>query len=117
MSIFKKEPKFVAAICPQCGGNLEMDSTLQTAFCQSCGAHCLMENVKKQKQKNPTAMQSIIGFVERQQELRRKDKAEKRQREEEEKKKHEAQIKKYWWIYALVMVGLFAFIAVMAILE
>ena len=62
-------------------------------------------------------MQSIIGFVERQQELRRKDKAEKRQREEAEKKKHDEQIKKYLWIYALVMVGLFAFIAVMAILE
>ena len=36
----------------------------------------------------------MISFL-WQQELRRKDKAEKRQREEEEQKKHEAQLKKY----------------------
>ena len=49
MGIFKKRIKFVSAICPECKGHLELDSNLKTAFCQYCGAQCIVENAPKKK--------------------------------------------------------------------
>jgi len=85
MGLFKRKPKFIAAVCPQCGGNLEMDAQLQTAYCTKCGAHCLVEDVQIRKPKKETPLQTVVGFVERQADLNRKDKAARRQQREEER--------------------------------
>lgn len=85
MGLFKRKPKFIAAVCPQCGGNLEMDAQLQTAYCTKCGAHCLVEDVQIRKPRKETPLQTVVGFVERQADLNRKDKAARRQQREEER--------------------------------
>ncbi len=85
MGLFKRKPKFIAAVCPQCGGNLEMDADLQTAYCTKCGAHCLVEDVQIRKPKKETPLQTVVGFVERQADLNRKDRAARQQRRDEEK--------------------------------
>ena len=51
MSIFKRKIEFVSAICPECGGNLELDATLETAYCQYCGAMCIVKNAQKKNLK------------------------------------------------------------------
>ena len=38
-------------------------------------------------------------------------------RKEEERRRQEEKIKKSWWIGVLLMIGIFAFVAIMAILE
>lgn len=92
MSIFKRKIEFVSAICPECGGNLELDATLETAYCQYCGAMCIVKNA--QKKKKETSLDKVIGFVERQQDLRRKDRVEIQKRKDEEKRKAEEEQKK-----------------------
>ena len=112
MKLFKsKKPEFIAAICPECGGKLELDDNFETAFCTECGAHCIVENVvKKSKLKKQTNLDKIIGYIERRQDLRRKDRAERVARQER-------QLKKTWFIYIVVLIIIFAFAYVMAALE
>ncbi|MBQ8167918.1 MAG: hypothetical protein IJV78_03615 [Clostridia bacterium] len=85
MGLFKRKPKFIAAVCPQCGGNLEMDAQLQTAYCTKCGAHCLVEDVQIRKPRKETPLQTVVGFIERQSDLNRKDRAARQQQREEER--------------------------------
>lgn len=121
MGLFKRKPKFIAAVCPQCGGNLEMDADLQTAYCTKCGAHCLIEDVQIRKPKKETPLQTVVGFVERQSDLNRKDRAARRQQREEEKRMHEEEAKKstnkVLLICGIVVVVCFAIIFIMAGLE
>ena len=49
MIIFDKQPKFVAATCPKCGGVLELDASFEVAYCSECGTQCIIQNVKKRK--------------------------------------------------------------------
>ena len=116
MSIFKKQVTFISAICPECKGHLELDSNLETAFCQYCGAQCIVSNAPK-KAKKQSRLETVLGFVERQQALRRQDKQEKQRKIEEAERREKEQLKKYWWAYALLGVGLVAFFVVMSILE
>ena len=116
MGLFRKQIKFVSAICPECNGHLELDSNLETAFCQYCGAQCIVENAPK-RQKKQGKLETVLGFWERQQALRRQDKQEKQRRIEEQEREKKEHIKKYWWAYAIFMVVLFAFIMTMSILE
>ena len=102
------------AICPACKGNLRLDSNLEVAYCQYCGAQCIVENAPKMKKGK---LETVLGFVERQQEIHRKEKEEKPKRKEEERRRQEEKIKKSWWIGVLLMIGIFAFVAIMAILE
>lgn len=127
MGLFTRKIKFISAVCPNCKGNLELDANLETAFCQYCGAQCIVQNAPK-KQRKQTKLEIVLDFVERQQTLRRKDKQEElrkrelleeqqeRERKAEEQKQREF-LKKYWWVYALVIAGIFTLCIVMAILE
>ena len=76
MSIFNKQPKFVAATCPKCGGVLELDASFEVAYCSECGTQCIIQNFKKKKIKR-TPLDKVIGFVERQQQIKRQDRIEK----------------------------------------
>lgn len=38
---------FVAAICPQCGGNLQLDNQLETGFCMHCGTKIIVQDAIK----------------------------------------------------------------------
>ncbi len=115
MGLFGKKIKFTSAICPQCKGNLKVDSNLEMAYCQYCGAQCIVENAPKRKEKK-SALETVLGFVEKQQEARKQEKAEAerkeeerkaREREEKERKSRErgekvkAHFQKSWWIYVV----------------
>ena len=106
MGLFNKNPKFIAAICPECKGHLELDSNLEMAFCQYCGAQCIVENVKK-KTKKKSKLELVLDFIERQQTLKRQDKAERQRREKEQEIERKEELKKTWWIYALVFGSIF----------
>lgn len=116
MGLFERKPKFVAAVCPNCGGNLELDSNFKVAICKECGAQCIVQNVKNKKEKK-TSLEVVVDFVERQQSLHRADKREKERKLEEEQQKNSEHFKKYWWVYVLILVFLFGLIFTMAILE
>lgn len=75
MALFNRKPKFLSAKCPECNGNLILDSNMETATCSKCGNQCIVQNLQKNRNKN--SLDKVIGFVERQQNLKRKDKLEK----------------------------------------
>ena len=108
MSIFKRKIEYVPAICPKCKGNLQLDATLETAYCQSCGAQCIIENAKR-KEKKQNKLETVLDFVERQQALRRQDK-------KERERKYEEDVRKHWWIYLAVLGGIIVFSILIAIL-
>ena len=116
MSIFKKQIKFVSAICPECKGYLELDSNLGTAFCQYCGAQCIVENAPKKARKQGK-LGLILDFFERQQALYRQDKKERQRRINEEERKRKDHLKKYWWVYVLSFSLLLVILFIIAILE
>ena len=115
MGIFKKQVKFVSAICPECKGHLELDSNLETAFCQYCGAQCIVENAPKIEKKQDK-LGRVLDFVERQQSLRRQDKQERQRRIDEEDRRRNEHLKKYWWVYTVIGATFFAMLFLMAIL-
>lgn len=116
MGIFKKQINFISAICPECKGNLTLDANMETAFCRHCGAQCVVENSPK-KAKKQGKLETVLGFVERQQALRRQDKQERQRRIDEEERRQKEHLKKFWWVYALVGLSFIAFLVVMSILE
>lgn len=116
MNLFNKQIQFVSAICPKCKGHLELDSNLETAFCQYCGAQCIVKNAPK-KEKNQGKLETVLNFLERQQSLIRQDKYERQRQIDEEEKQKKESLKKHWRIYALIMIIFFSFIFTMAILE
>ena len=116
MSMFKKQVNFVSAICPECRGHLELDSNLETAFCQYCGTQCIVENAPK-KEKKQGKLETVLDFYERQQALRRQDKRERQRQIDEEERIRQEHLRKYRWVYILIGITLFGFIFTMAILE
>ncbi len=115
MGFFKKGIKFVSATCPECKGHLELDANLERAFCQYCGAQCIVENAPKKAQKKNN-LETVLDFVERQQNLRRQDKREQQRRKDEEERKQAEQNRKYWWAYLLMLGGIMLVLVVLAIL-
>ena len=113
MNIFKKQIKFVAAVCPNCKGNLQLDANLETAFCQYCGAQCIVENTRK-KHKKQNALELLLDFIERQQDLRRQDKRERERKIEEQAQQQNQHLKKYGWIYALTAITTFVLLFIIA---
>lgn len=77
MSIFKKQIKFISAICPECKGNLKLDPKLETAICSKCGAQIIVQNAQKPKKQGK--LEIVFDFVERQQARRKQEKEEKLQ--------------------------------------
>jgi len=115
MGFFKKQVKFVSAICPECKGHLELDANLERAFCQYCGAQCIVENAPKRKQKQ-SDLERVLDFVERQQNLRRQDKQEKQRRKDEEARKEAEHNRRYWWVYIALLVGMIILSLILAVL-
>ncbi|MBQ7369017.1 MAG: hypothetical protein IJW60_04870 [Clostridia bacterium] len=115
MGLFNKKPKYLAAICPECKGHLELDANLETAFCQYCGAQCIVENVRK-KTKKVSKLEIVLDFIERQQALKRQDRAERRRQEKEQEQERKNELKRTWWIYALVFGGIFTVSLLIALL-
>ena len=60
MGLFKKQVKFISAICPECKGHLELDGNLERAFCQYCGAQCIVENVQNPNKCTSNALRSTF---------------------------------------------------------
>ena len=113
MGIFSKKIKFVSAICPECNGHLALDARLETAFCQYCGAQCIIEHAPK-KSKRHGKLELVLDFVERQQALHRSDRREKEKIKREEKEKEREHEKKNMWIAVLVFGIIIVFSMIMA---
>ena len=107
MSLFKKKIEFISAICPECKGNLQVDTTLTKAYCQYCGAQCIIENAPKKKEKK-SDLELLIDYVERRQAIKRQEKKEREQKEEENRagKKNKKNLG-YYFLYksCVVMFG------------
>ena len=82
MVIFDKNPKFIITQCLKCEGPLELDTNFETAHCQNCGMQYLVQNVNKKKKAKRTKFEMIMDFVERERDLKRKDKVEQDKRKE-----------------------------------
>ena len=83
MKVFDKQPKFIAAKCPSCGGRLELDADFEVAYCTDCGTQCIIKHAKKRKK---GALDKIFNFVERQQSIYRQDIKERERKILEQKK-------------------------------
>ncbi len=51
MGLLNKKPEFVAAVCPLCGDNLELDANFEIARCKDCGAESIIRNVNEKEKK------------------------------------------------------------------
>ena len=101
MKFFNKEPKFTAAVCPRCGGRLELDSNYEIGYCKECGSQVVVQNVKKNYIFDP--IDKLTTFIDKQQSLIRQDKIEQERKLElerqqkiifKEKRRYE---RKIWW--------------------
>lgn len=103
--------KMMPVNCTQCGGPVEVDAQKVNHICQYCGSQIIVEREKI------SPVESVLGFVKDQQ--KRIDDIKKEKLENERKKREDADkfLKKYWWVYALVMLISFGYIGVMAYQE
>ena len=90
------------AICPQCGGQVEVDAQREKAFCQYCGMqfivekaintynvqHATVEHVDSINIIKTSAVESVLSFVKDQQ--KRTDDVKKEKKEEERKEREES---------------------------
>jgi DNA-directed RNA polymerase subunit RPC12/RpoP len=92
-----KNTKTVTAICPRCGGPVEVNTQEANAICEYCGSQIIVGKLKI------SAVESVLNFVKDQQ--KRIDDMKKEKKEEERKAREEAEksFKKYGWIYLLVL--------------
>lgn len=123
MGIFKKQIKFISAICPECKGNLKLDPNLETAYCSKCGAQIIVQNAQKPKKQGK--LEIVFDFVERQQARRKQEKEDKQRKEEVERERFEAKraernrkisenLKENWWKYLLIGIGICLLCSVLA---
>ena len=114
MNLFKKKISFVSAVCPKCGENLELDTSLELAYCQYCGAQCIVENAPSRSDK--PAIDKIISFVERQHEIKKKEKIEKERKISEEQQRNREWLRNYWWVLVLFFGALIIFSVITTLL-
>lgn len=113
----KKDIKFIPATCPRCSGNLEIDSNFEIVYCLQCGLKCVIDDkVSRKRKQKITTFDKVIGFVERQQTIKRKEKQVKLQKQGEEEQRNREWWKKYWWVLPTIFVVLYAVIIVMSII-
>ena len=84
MKLFTKEPKFMSCECIKCGAPLELDVNYETAFCEKCRMTYVVRNVDKKKRRKRSNFEMVIDFIERERDLKRKDRIE-IQKEKKEK--------------------------------
>ena len=98
----RKNTKMMPAICPQCGGQVEVDAQREKAFCQYCGMpfivekaintynvqHATIEHVDSINIIKTSAVESVLSFVKDQQ--KRIDDEKKEKKEEERKEREES---------------------------
>lgn len=111
MRIFKREPKFIIAACPKCNGPLELDTNYETAHCKECGMQYIVQNVDKKKRQNSGKFEMLMDFIEKERDLRRKDKVEKDKVKQEQKIKEDKNSK-----VILIVLGITIFVIIVTIL-
>lgn len=120
--IVKMSTKLVPAICTQCSGSVEVDPSQEKASCKYCGTtffiekaiknfniqHANIEHVESMNihNNNRGTVESILEFIEKQQDRRQKKIAEEKRRLEEEKRKQD----KYGIIAILFCLIIMAFL-------
>ena len=101
MKIFSRRPEFIAAVCPRCGGRLELDNNYEIGYCKECGSQVIIQNVNKKYQFDP--IDKITSFIDKQQSLIRQDKIEYERKLELQKqqkiilKEKRRLERKLWW--------------------
>ncbi len=97
-----KNTKMMPAICPQCGGLVEVDAQRENSFCPYCGMnfivekaintynvqHATIEHVNSINIVKTSVVESVLNFVKDQQ--KRDDEVKKVKMEEEKKEREEA---------------------------
>ena len=112
---FKKDKniQFIPAICPKCGGRLELDSSFEVAYCKDCGSHVFIKNAKRSEK---GAFDKVVSVIERQQELVRQDMQEEIRKQQEneirlESLKKEKELRRNnWWSDNWWKLGIFILI-------
>ncbi|MCX6083300.1 MAG: hypothetical protein NTW32_27545 [Chloroflexi bacterium] len=106
--------KMTPVNCTHCGGPVGMDAQRANHICQYCGSQIIVEREKI------SPVESVLGFVKDQQKRiddikKEKLENERKAREKAEKEREEAEksLKKYWWVYVLVMLIIFGYSKVM----
>ncbi len=98
MELFKKrKDSSQKNKCPNCGAELEVDFIRGTGECPYCGTKCKISRAEM------GVVDSVISFIERQQERADQKKAIKEQKEREEELQRKEHFRKFWWVYALVV--------------
>lgn len=99
--------KLVPAICTQCGGSVEVDPSQEKAFCKYCGTSFFVEkainnynvqhaNIERVESMNiynnkRGTVESVLDFIEKQQDKKQKKIDEEKRRLEEERRKQKEQ--------------------------
>jgi len=102
-----RNTKMMRVNCTQCGAPVEVDSQRANHICQYCGSQIIVEREKI------SPVKSVLDFVTDQQKRMDDIKKEKLENERREREKAEKALKKYWWVYALVMLIIFGYSIVM----
>lgn len=111
-----KKRNYEAAICPKCGGNLEVDGNFKRGFCKECGVQVIIDNKSSNfiNKSNESDLNKVISFIERHESIARQDKYEQNIKKEIKQKENKELIKKYWWILPLLLGLFFIFIFIMS---
>lgn len=118
-----KEPqsvKFVPAVCPKCGGQLQVDPSQEAAVCQFCGTPFIVEkaihnytiqsahidHADKVTVDLKGSVDSIIGLVEREWDKSREDRREERRESNETSREF---IRNSWKIFLVMFAVMIVF--------
>lgn len=118
----KKEVKLVPAICSQCGATLEVDPGQEAAVCRFCNTPFIVEkainnyNVKYAKIEHADnvnidlrgSVKEVLDFAGKELKESRADRKERRQSEAENERKLMITFFKYFFLFAGVMMILWA---------
>ena len=114
----EKKVKLVAAVCTQCGAQLEVDPNAEAAVCKFCNTPFIVEkainnynvqhaNIEHADNVNidmTGAVKETLDFVGEQMNESRKTRREMRRLEAENEKAFITTFFKYFWIFALIVV-------------